>query len=137
MSKDKNVLTFPRFYRMVSLALFIFSVIGCVCILAFQFDEWRYTIILVCVFGLPGLTMFTMWSLWRVDIIEDGFVYRNYIGITRIYRYEDLEYSRHPKGLVWNFYKDGKRVLRMAYYIENGNRLDELYHKYIRKLNKK
>ena len=137
MAKDKNILEFPLFYRIVPLVLFGFSAVGSICILLFRFEEWSFIIIIMGFFGLPSLIMFILWSLWRVDIKDNGFIYRNYFGRKKEYKYEDLEYKMHPKGLIRNFRKDGKKVLRMAYYIENGDRLDTLYHQYIKKHKKK
>lgn len=129
-TNDKRVLRIPRFYRVVPFVLFGFTVIGSACILLFQFDEWPYILILLGFFGLPGLIMFILWSIWRVDIKEDGFIYRNFFGRKIEYKYEDLEYQLHPKGLKWYFYKDNKKVFCMAYYIENGDFLEKMYRKH-------
>ena len=77
-----------------------------------------------------------MWSLWRVDIQDEGFIYRNFWGRKKAYKYEDLEYEMHPRGLKWFFYKDGKKVFCMAYYIEGGDFLEKKYRKYMQKKRK-
>ncbi|MDE5563398.1 MAG: hypothetical protein K2J01_07650 [Clostridiales bacterium] len=130
-SEGKRVLKFPRFFRLVPFLLFCFTVICSICILLFQFEEWPYILLLFGVFGLPSLIMFILWSIWRVDIKEDGFIYRNYFGKKNEYKYAELEYQLHPKGLKWYFYKNNKKVLCVAYYVNGGDTLDRLYHKYI------
>ena len=47
-----------------------------------------------------------------------------------MYEYKDLEHRYDGKGLKWYFYKDGKKVFSMPYYIENGNKLERVYKKY-------
>lgn len=77
--------------------------------------------------------MFILWLIWRVDIKEDGFKYRNYFGKKNEYKYAELEYQLHTKGLKWFFYKNNKKVLYVAYYVNGGDALVRLYHKYISK----
>lgn len=131
---EKYVLRFPRVYRIVPFSLFCFTVICSVCILLFQFEEWPYILILIGFFGMPGLIMFIMWSLWKVDIKEESFVYRNFFGKKYEYCYGDLKYQMHPKGLKWYFYKNNKKVFCMAYYIKNEDLLEKTYRKHISKI---
>ncbi len=131
-TNEKTVLHFPLLFRIVPILMFGVTAIGCVCILLFQFEEWPLAILIFVGFSLPGLIMFIMWSLWRVDVKEDGFVYRNFLGRKKEYKYEDLEYQMHPKGMKWYFYKDNKKVICIANWIENEDFLEKRYRKYIR-----
>ena len=134
--KNKRILRIPFFYRLVFLLLLIFciamSIYGLIC----QFDEWPYIIILDGGFGLPSIIAFTCWSLWKVEILPEGFIYRNYFGIKRKYNFADLEYKMHTKGSKWYFYKSGKIIICVAYYIEGENKLLRAYKKYVQQKKK-
>lgn len=136
MSEENNILRMPMLYRIVFISVTCFTVICSVCILLFQFEEWPLTLLFLGFVGLPYLIMFITYSLWRVDVKDDGFIYRNFFGRKTEYKYEDLKYEMHPKGLKWYFYKGDKKVFCMAYYVENGDRLEKMYRKHIEKLNK-
>ncbi len=128
--KARYVLRIPIFYRVVPIIL-----VGFICIMTIVFIKQKEEdngplIGLWLAFGLPGMIMFTCWSLWKVEIRRDEFVYRNYIGVRKIYRYADLEYNIAKTGLKWYFYKNGKKVFCMPYYIEGGNKLEHIYKKY-------
>lgn len=127
---NKQVLRFPKIYRLVFLFLQIFCMIISIYGLIFQIDEWPYLIILDGGFGLPSLIIFTCCTLWKVEILQDGFIYRNFFGIRRKYNFADLEYKVHSKGLKWYFYKNGKKIICISYYIENGNKLEKAYKKF-------
>lgn len=127
--KARYVLRIPIFYRTVPIfviLLYCFIVI----ITLVQRESIKYIIGGGLLIGLPGMIMFTCWSLWKVEIRRDEFVYRNYIGVRKIYRYADLEYNIVKTGLKWYFYKNGKKVFCMPYYIEGGNKLEHIYKKY-------
>lgn len=133
VAKEGSILKIPLGYRMTGLVCFIFFTLVSVALLIFQFEDWPYVILFLVAFALPTFLMFLLWSLWKVEILKDGFRYRNFIGIKREYKFKDLELIQHPKGLKWYFYKDGKKVFCMAYYIENENKLARAYNKYMQK----
>ncbi|MGN0804791.1 MAG: DUF6560 family protein [Candidatus Coproplasma sp.] len=130
---NKQVLRFPKIYRLVFLFLLIFCIIISIYLLVFQTDEWPYLFILDGLFALPSLIIFICWSLWKVEILQDGFIYRNYFGIKRKYNFAELEYKMHSKGSKWYFYKNGKKIICIAYFIENGNKLERAYKKFNQK----
>ena len=134
--KNKRILQFPFYYRLVMFLVFLFCVFISIFLLIFQFEGWPCLIILYVFFGFPALIIFTCWSLWRVEILPDGFIYRNYFGKKREYKFIDLEYRMHPKGLKWYFYKNGKKIFCMPFYIENEIKLKRAYNKF-RQKNKK
>lgn len=127
-----KTLRIPYLYRILSIAVFVFCFSISLYILIFQFEDWPYIIILGFV-GVSFLAMYVMCSLWKVKIKDDGFIYINYFGKKVEYKYNELRYEQHPKGLKWFFYKDDKKVLCIAYYIENGDVLYKRYKKVIRK----
>ena len=128
--QSKQILKIPSFLRNTMLVCFLgFSVCEGIALI-FDPEEWPALIIGLCFFQVPFISFFICWSLWKVEIYKDRFVYRNYFGIKREYKFCDLEYVMHPKGLKWYFYKDGKKVFCMAYFIENGDKLYRVYRKY-------
>lgn len=128
--KNERILRFPLFYRMVMLICCIFSDCMSIGILIFQFEEWPYAILFFLVFSCPCLVAFILWSLWKVEIRKDGFIYRNYFGISKEYSFSGLEIENHSKGLKWWFKKNNKKIICIAYFIENGNALEKACRKY-------
>lgn len=137
-SEDKLVLQFPIIYRIGPIFSFVvFTSVGVFyfvsqMVLPSNYEEWPYLILLFLIDCWPGI-MLVCWSLWKVEAGKDGFVYRNYFGIKREYKFSELEYKDTSKGLKWYFLKDGKKVITIAYFIENGDTLYKLYRKYKRK----
>lgn len=131
-SEKSYILKIPVQYRIVPLlliGLYFFIVI----IVLVQKEDISYIIGGGVLIALPGLIMFICWSLWKVEVRRDEFVYRNFIGRTKKYKYAELEYDIANSGLKWYFYKDGKKVFCMPYYIEDGNKLERVYKRYKRK----
>lgn len=124
-----NILRIPSAYRITMLVCSIVS-FG-VSMLAFiiKGEAWQLGLMFFLIVALFMLILFICWSLWRVEIYKDCFIYRNYLGKRKEYKYSELEYRAHPKGLKWYFYKDGKKVFCMPYYIENENKLVKAYRK--------
>lgn len=131
--KEKSVLRFPLFYRIVPVLWGPWCIIISIYVLLFQSEDWQYIIMIFCVFGLPFSAISIMWSMWKVEMKEDGFTYRNYFGVRREYKYDELEYSDHPKGLKWFFLMNGKKMICIAHYIERGDALRKLYDKAVKK----
>lgn len=135
-SDNKTILQIPQLYRIVAFIAFCVFTIASICILLFQFEEWPFIILIMGFFGLPSLIMAVMWSLWKVEIKPDGFIYRNFFGRKKEYKFIDLEYQMHPRGLKWYFYKGNKKVFCMPYYIEGGDNLEKRHRSYIKKIKK-
>ena len=132
----KNTLRIPLFYRAVPIAVCCEMITMGVYFLIFQFEDFLPYIIIAGIICLPFLIMFITWSLWKVEIQDDGFVYRNFFGREAEYKYTDLEYEDHPKGLKWFFLKNGKKVLCIAFYVANGHVLYKRYRKAIKNASK-
>ena len=129
----ERILRLPRFYRIASLVIILFPLpLLAVYLLIFQFEDWPYLFIMGFL-ELLFIIMFASFSLWQVEVSADGFQYRNWIGKRVEYKYIELEYKAHPRGLKWFFYKDGKKVFCMPYYIENGDILWKLHDKAIKR----
>lgn len=132
--KNPRVLRFPRFFLVIPIFGFCFCLLYSIYILLFQFEDWPFIILFFGIFGFPGLFAFIAWSVWKVDIKDDGFVYRNFIGRKVEYKYKDLEYkqSKRYRSLKWYFYKGDKKVFCMPPYIDGDNLLYKKYRKYIK-----
>ena len=130
-SSEGRILRLPRFYRIASFViLFPLIPIG-IYLLIFQFEDWPYLFILGFI-ELLFIIRFVSFSLWKVEVKADSFVYRNWICRKREYQYVDLEYRPHPKGLKWFFYKGNKKVFCMPFYIENGDILEKIHNKVLK-----
>lgn len=121
-------------YRMVLLADALFFSTLSIIFLIFQFEDWPYSVLFIVVLGIPPLIGFVCWSLWKVEILPEGFIYRNYFGVKHEYKFSDLEFKMHSKGLKWYFYKNGRKILCMPYYVKDENKLERAYKKFIQKL---
>lgn len=127
ISKKSKILKFPTSYKIIFLLVFVFCLCLAIFTIIFQREDWPYLIILFGFFGVPALVIYICWSLWKVEIHNSYFIYRNYLGINKKYLYSDLEYKEHQKGLKWYFYKDGKKIFCMPYYIKGENKLYKAY----------
>ena len=132
--KNKRILKYPRLYSVMPLCLLAFSVSISAWIFLFQFEYWQCTLILLGVLGLPSLIVSIAWGLWKVEIKDEGFVYRNFFGRKVEYNYIDLEYRVSSNGLKWYFYKGDKKVVSIAHYIGGGDLLYKTYKKAIKKV---
>ena len=95
-----------------------------------SFEDWPVAVLMSCAFQLPSLLAFYLWTMWKVEILKDGFIYRNYFGKKRRYYFSELELCEHPKGLKWFFKKNGKKIICLAYYVEGENILKKNYRKF-------
>lgn len=129
-SQEGYILKMPNMYRVVSSLLIVFWLFVTIIILLTQLEDWPYIIAFGVFSGLPGIIMLICFSLWKVEVQKEKFIYRNFIGKIKVYQYTELEVKYDDKGIKWYFYKDGKKVFSMPYYVENGNKLERVYKKY-------
>ena len=129
-SEDGYILKMPELYRIVPCIGLIFLIIMSIYTLLAQFEDCPYLIIVWFFFGIPCIIMLICFSVWKVEVRKEEFVYRNFLGKIKIYEYKDLEHRYDGRGLKWYFYKDRKKVFCMPYYIEDGNKLERVYKKY-------
>ena len=129
-SQEGYILKMPNMYRVVSSLLIVVWLFVTIIILLTQLEDWPYIIAFGVFSGLPGIIMLICFSLWKVEVQKEKFIYRNFIGKIKVYQYTELEVKYDDKGIKWYFYKDGKKVFSMPYYVENGNKLERVYKKY-------
>lgn len=129
-SQEGYILKMPNMYRVVSSLLIVFWLFVTIIILLTQLEDWPYIIAFGVFSGLPGIIMLICFSLWKVEVQKEKFIYRNFIGKIKVYQYTELEVKYDDKGIKGYFYKDGKKVFSMPYYVENGNKLERVYKKY-------
>ncbi|MCH5164447.1 MAG: hypothetical protein J1F36_05465 [Clostridiales bacterium] len=123
---ESNILRLPLLFRIIPFIVAAFLISVYIIIIIQNIEDWPF-IIIFAIFFIPALIAAIMWSLWKVEIRDEDFVYRNWFGKIKVYRYEDLELRCHPKGLKWFFYQGDKKVFTMAYFIENGDKLAAAY----------
>lgn len=142
---NQKVLKVPSKYRILMLvSSIIFIVIGVLLILiakwqvvlAFLVAEsdnyWQVGIFFI-VFAILLLLVFIISSLWKVEIKEDGFIYRNCFGRKKLYNFVDLEIREQPRRFEWSFYKDGKKIISLESIIKNNEALKDAYYKFLKK----
>ena len=135
LHESKTVLRIPKNYRTIMLVCFLFWFpIEALCLIT-SIEDWPFVPIVLFFFQLPCLLAFYLWTMWKVEILKDGFIYRNYFGKKRRYYFSELELCEHPKGLKWFFKKNGKKIICLAYYVEGENTLKKNYRRYKAKQN--
>ena len=103
----------------------MFMIIACVV----KGDSWIFGAVFCAVIGICFLCIALFWTLWRIRFDENGFEYRNYLGIKKRYDFKDLELWEHPNLTRWKFLKSGKRVVSFTYINTN---CDELIDEYLK-----
>lgn len=130
LNESKTVLRIPKNYRTIMLGCFLFWFpIDALCLIL-SIEDWPCAVLMFCAFQLPCLLAFYLWTMWKVEILKDGFIYRNYFGKKRRYYFSELELWEHPKGLKWFFKQNGKKIICLAYYVEGENILKKNYRRY-------
>ena len=129
----KNEVAIPLIYRLTMLvSAIVFLGIGVFCYL-FSGDTSYETMVFILVFfpavSLVILCIALFWTLWRIRFDENGFEYRNYLGIKKRYDFKDLELWEHPNLTRWKFLKSGKMVVSFTYINTN---CDELIDEYLK-----
>lgn len=97
-SEDGYILKMPELYRIVPCIGLIFLIIMSIYTLLAQFEDWPYLIIVWFFFGIPCIIMLICFSVWKVEVRKEEFVYRNFLGKIKIYEYKDLEHRYDGRG---------------------------------------
>lgn len=131
---NQKILKIPLAYR---LALVVCSIacIGVGLLIAFitNGNGWLIGLIFFLAVALLTLILFISFSIWKIEIKEDGFIYRNYFGRKRTYNFVDLELKEYPEKLKWFFIKDVKKVVCIESIIKNNEALKDAYYKFLKK----
>lgn len=129
--KRGAVLLQPRLYRLLPLILMMVPAFLSIWIILFQWEDWPYFTFLFLPICLICAGVSICFSMWKIEIQKDQFVYRNYFGVTRSFSFEDLEYKFNGKKYAYMI--KNKMVFSMPDWIENGNILKRAYTKHRRK----
>lgn len=131
---NQKVLKVPSKFRILMLVGSItFIVVGVLLILLAQSDNYWQVGIVFIVFAILLLLVFIISSLWKVEIKEDGFIYRNCFGRRKSYNFADLELKEYPRLAEWVFIKDGKKVISLESIIKDNEALKDAYYKFLKK----
>ena len=124
--RDGNILRFPMLYRgLPALGVAVFVLMYLITLII-QPEKWQEGLIVILIISVPCSIVFTVFSLWRVEVGKEEFLYRNFIGIKKQYRYEDI----YLDGLVFRLRANGKKVFKMPDIIPNRGQLTRCYTKY-------
>lgn len=124
-----NILKYPLGYRLAPLSFVGYC--GVVTALAFWQGigaHWQYVVVSGIV-AAGGLIVMIVWSIWRVEFDETGFVYTSKAGKKNAYVFEKLELKQNEHGTKWYFYLDGVEVFCLPFYISGGKELLKAYEK--------
>ena len=122
------ILLQPKLYRWLPLLFMTIPLFLSIWIVLFQWQDWRYLVFLFLPICLICASVSICFSLWKIEIQKNRFLYRNYFGITKSYFYEDLEYRFNGKKYAYML--NNKTVFVMPDWIENRNMLKRSYTKY-------
>ncbi|MBE5730924.1 MAG: hypothetical protein E7350_03140 [Clostridiales bacterium] len=124
-----NILKYPLGYRLAPLVTVGFFAVVAALVGLFAEEDVLYVIASgIVAFG--GLLVSLSWSLWRVEISEDGFTYTNCFGKKRRYVYANLEHKQAYSDPKWHFYQGEIKVLTMPLFIQNRDKLLSAYYHY-------
>lgn len=133
---EKKVLKMPMNFIFAGWYTLIVGIVATVLCIVFKgFGEFEniFQVFLVILLFLPidlcGLYLAVCLALWKVEMYDEYFTYRNWFGIKKTYRYEDLAIDTTKAWSKTYFYLNGKKVLAIAYWIEDGNYLEKMVKK--------
>lgn len=132
LDEDKireNIIRQPKTYFIAMLICSLGGIIM-ICLMIFlppeysvnSFEERIATSLLVSVvFLLPCVLMMVYSLVWKVEIYEDSFMYRNMFGKKRIYNFKGIEIKEMSASV--RFYLNGKRILLISPFQPNWDAL--------------
>ena len=99
-----------------------FMTIGCiVCVLATLSTlsgEFAVPIIFFTLLGITlpaGIICLLLYKVWKIEIINDKFIFRNFLGITRTYELSEISEKNNAK--TTEYFHGKKRIVRVWDYI--------------------
>lgn len=112
---ENNIIKQPKIFLIIGIAyLLIFSIIS-LYFLLIEFDiEGFIAIILICI---PGVIFLLFGLLWKIEICNTEYIYTNFIGIKKRYKYHYLDIKWNKNG--YKIYKDKKVITRVSIYAQN------------------
>lgn len=118
----ENIIRQPKIYFFISLAGILFCTVG----IGFAIfsppdstffeqsyeERIAYSILISIAFLLPCVLMMIYSLVWKVEIYEDSFMYRNMFGKERTYKFKGIEIKEMSASV--RFYLNGKRILLIS-----------------------
>lgn len=126
--KEYHILKMPNIVKNVGIFGTAFLCVLTVYVLLFQFEDLLYVIVFGGMFELLYISLLMLGINWRIEIQQDGFVYRNFWRKKKYYKYSEIEIRLCSQAKTF-LYKDNKKVLTIPYYIEDGDRFIKLISK--------
>ena len=125
-SKD-NILKYPKIFCGLPALITALCALCYLIALAVNSENWQEGLIIVLAIVIPCCVLLVIFSVWRVKVEEEEFEYRNYFGITKRYRYEEIYLDG---GLVFRLRKSGEKIFKMPSCIPNDGLLKRRYTKF-------
>ena len=127
LPKGRGKLKYPISCRYAPIIIIVSFGCGSVISMITKNEEWRSTLIVSLVIEVPSLLLFICFSLWEVQVQEDRFVYRNFIGQKKSYLFQEIE-ERHVG--KWYSKVTQKKICSIPYFVPNNGLLRRRYKKY-------
>ena len=126
-TKERGKLKYPTFFRFIPFLALI--TMGCIFIMSIitKTEEWLPTLIVSLIIEIPTSLFSIFFSLWEVDVQEDRFIYRNFIGRKKTYLFNDIEEKEVGK---WYSKITKKKIFSMPYFIPDAGLLRRRYKKF-------
>ena len=120
-----NVIRQPKAFLFVGVAgLIVFSALAFFVLFApasmlADFDEDMRVpyAVLLFVFCLPYVIFLLFRLIWRIEVKEDSFMFRNVFGKKKEYGYDDIVVKQTRQGA--KIYLNDKRIVNISYFFEN------------------
>ena len=93
-------------------------------------DELLPSLILCVILVLPWLIIATCWTLWKIEVHKEYFVYRNYFGRKRTYYYKDITDGVNKQVTKWVLYNNGKKIVSLSIVVTDYTPLKHALYKF-------
>ena len=131
--RKANVLRYPLAYRLAPLVTVGYFAVVTALVYIFGAKDWIYSIASGVV-AVGGVVLSICWSLWRVVIRYDNFVFTNCFGNRITLMYVELELRETVQGAKWHFYRGSEQVFCMPFFVQCRDKLSNAYYDYIKEL---
>ena len=118
---------FPKEYIGAGIGIFAVLTAVWIWVMIMVEEKLALSIFLLPIILASGI-LTILGSIWKITYGKETFTYRNYFGKRKTYRYDEVE-VRYVSLNKTEYFKDGKKILTVAYYITNESLLEKLIDK--------
>lgn len=123
--QDGYLISAPKSYKIVSLALLTCHIVGTIVGYHFSSNNSEDTLIIIILVMFPLFICISFFAIWfnikQVRIMNKTIIYRNTIGRRKEYHICDVSYSLKGEGII--IFSGKKRVFRLNFLWQNIDKL--------------